>query len=78
MTLFFIDDRWQFLQWTIKLSVFISSATGGNRNGCHGNQYDNSVNFILTAAVKEFWKSVNIYLRYGWKHRGPFLTHTVH
>jgi hypothetical protein len=64
--------RRQFLQWTIKWSSFISSATGGNKNDCHGNQHDDYVNLILNAAVKEFWKSVNIYLRYGRKHSGPF------
>jgi hypothetical protein len=34
---------------------------------------------ILTAAVKEFWKSVNIHPRYGRNHiEVPLLTHTVY
>jgi hypothetical protein len=54
MTLFVIDDRRQYLQRTIKQSSFTSSATGGNRNCCHGNQYDTKVNLIVNVAVKEF------------------------
>jgi hypothetical protein len=46
------------LQRTIKQSTLTPSATGGNRNCCHGNQNDTEVNLILNVAMKEFCKSV--------------------
>jgi len=62
---------------TWNMTVSEGSATIPLR--CGGICNDRFVaNFLLSLAVKEFWKSINIWWSYRHKYGCPFLTHTVY